>query len=82
MTLPRGGGHGKVPPLGLPGIPELKEQNAPVVHLAGAAPSCPKCAASHAMAWIGSALGDPRVPLGVDEVGQSGSVPTCTSSTT
>ena len=31
-------------------------------------------AASHAMAWIGSALGVPCVPLGVDEFGQSGSV--------
>lgn len=31
-------------------------------------------AASHAMAWIGSALGVPAVPLGVDEFGQSGSV--------
>ena len=32
-------------------------------------------AASHAMAWLGSALGVPAVPLGVDEFGQSGSVP-------
>lgn len=32
-------------------------------------------AASHAMAWIGSALGVPCVPLGVDEFGQSGSIP-------
>ncbi|MFI7281096.1 transketolase-like TK C-terminal-containing protein [Micromonospora chersina] len=31
-------------------------------------------AASHAMAWLGSALGAPAVPLGVDEFGQSGSV--------
>jgi pyruvate dehydrogenase E1 component len=31
-------------------------------------------ASSHAMAWIGSALGVPQVPLGVDEFGQSGSV--------
>ncbi len=31
-------------------------------------------AASHTMAWIGSALGAPSVPLGVDEFGQSGSV--------
>lgn len=30
--------------------------------------------ASHAMAWLGSALGAPCVPLGVDEFGQSGSV--------
>ena len=29
---------------------------------------------SHAMAWLGSALGVPCVPLGVDEFGQSGSV--------
>jgi len=32
-------------------------------------------AASHAMAWLGSALGMPCVPLGVDGFGQSGSVP-------
>ncbi len=31
-------------------------------------------AASHAMAWIGSALGVASVPLGVDAFGQSGSV--------
>ncbi len=31
-------------------------------------------AASHAMAWMGSALGVPCVPLGVDEFGQSGNV--------
>ncbi|HEU4675466.1 MAG TPA: pyruvate dehydrogenase [Motilibacteraceae bacterium] len=31
-------------------------------------------AASHAMAWLGSALGAPCVPLGVDAFGQSGSV--------
>jgi pyruvate dehydrogenase E1 component len=31
-------------------------------------------ASSHAMAWLGSALGVPAVPLGVDEFGQSGSV--------
>ncbi len=31
-------------------------------------------AASHAMAWVGSALGVPCVPLGVDEFGQSGTV--------
>jgi pyruvate dehydrogenase E1 component len=31
-------------------------------------------AASHAMAWLGSALGVPAVPLGVDAFGQSGSV--------
>jgi pyruvate dehydrogenase E1 component len=31
-------------------------------------------AASHAMAWLGSALGVACVPLGVDEFGQSGSV--------
>jgi pyruvate dehydrogenase E1 component len=31
-------------------------------------------AASHAMAWLGSALGVPAVPLGVDVFGQSGSV--------
>ncbi|MFX0593546.1 transketolase-like TK C-terminal-containing protein [Melissospora conviva] len=31
-------------------------------------------ASSHAMAWLGSALGVAAVPLGVDEFGQSGSV--------
>jgi pyruvate dehydrogenase E1 component len=31
-------------------------------------------AASHAMAWLGSALGTTCVPLGVDQFGQSGSV--------
>jgi pyruvate dehydrogenase E1 component len=31
-------------------------------------------ASSHAMAWLGSALGVPAVPLGVDRFGQSGSV--------
>jgi pyruvate dehydrogenase E1 component len=31
-------------------------------------------AASHAMAWLGSALGVPCIPLGVDQFGQSGSV--------
>jgi len=31
-------------------------------------------ASSHAMAWIGSALGVPAVPVGVDQFGQSGSV--------
>jgi len=31
-------------------------------------------AASHAMAWIGSALGTTCVPLGVDDFGQSGTV--------
>ncbi len=31
-------------------------------------------AASHSMAWMGSALGVPCVPLGVDEFGQSGTV--------
>jgi len=31
-------------------------------------------AASHTMAWLGSALGVPCVPLGVDEFGQSGTV--------
>lgn len=32
-------------------------------------------AASHAMAWIGAAAGQVVVPLGVDEFGQSGTVP-------
>ena len=31
-------------------------------------------AASHALAWLGSALGSVAVPLGVDEFGQSGAV--------
>ncbi len=31
-------------------------------------------ASSHAMAWLGSALGVPAVPLGVDSFGQSGTV--------
>jgi pyruvate dehydrogenase E1 component len=31
-------------------------------------------AASHAMAWIGSAVGVPSVPLGVDEFGESGTI--------
>jgi pyruvate dehydrogenase E1 component len=30
--------------------------------------------ASHAMAWLGSALGVPSIPLGVDSFGQSGTV--------
>jgi pyruvate dehydrogenase E1 component len=32
-------------------------------------------ASSHAMAWLGSALGVHSVPLGVDSFGQSGSIP-------
>ena len=32
-------------------------------------------AASHAMSWLGSALGVPCVPLGVDGFGQSGNIP-------
>ena len=31
-------------------------------------------AASHSLAWLGSALGVWQVPLGVDQFGQSGSV--------
>jgi pyruvate dehydrogenase E1 component len=31
-------------------------------------------AASHSLAWLGSALGVPGVPLGVDGFGQSGSL--------
>ncbi|WP_207933572.1 1-deoxy-D-xylulose-5-phosphate synthase N-terminal domain-containing protein [Actinomadura sp. GC306] len=31
-------------------------------------------AASHALSWLGSALGVPAVPLGVDEFGQSGGI--------
>jgi pyruvate dehydrogenase E1 component len=30
--------------------------------------------ASHAMAWLGSALGMPQVALGVDTFGQSGTI--------
>ena len=30
--------------------------------------------ASHAMAWVGSALGVPAVPVGVDRFGQSGTI--------
>jgi len=45
---------------------ELFPEKAPVVTVHDAA--------SHAMAWMGSALGVPAVPLGVDRFGQSGSV--------
>jgi pyruvate dehydrogenase E1 component len=45
---------------------ELFPEKAPVVTIHDAA--------SHAMAWLGSALGAPAVPLGVDAFGQSGSV--------
>ena len=45
---------------------EIFPEKAPVVTIHDAA--------SHAMAWIGSALGVPAVPLGVDKFGQSGSV--------
>jgi pyruvate dehydrogenase E1 component len=31
-------------------------------------------AASHAMAWLGSAVGGPAVPVGVDRFGQSGTI--------
>lgn len=31
--------------------------------------------ASHAMAWLGSALGMPQIAMGVDSFGQSGSIP-------
>jgi pyruvate dehydrogenase E1 component len=30
---------------------------------------------SHAMAWLGSALGMPQVAMGVDNFGQSGNIP-------
>jgi pyruvate dehydrogenase E1 component len=30
---------------------------------------------SHAMAWLGSALGMPQVAMGVDSFGQSGNIP-------
>jgi pyruvate dehydrogenase E1 component len=42
------------------------DQRAPVVTVHDAS--------SHAMAWLGSALGVPAVPLGVDAFGQSGTV--------
>jgi pyruvate dehydrogenase E1 component len=32
-------------------------------------------ASSHALAWLGSALGVPAVPLGVEQFGESGSIP-------
>ncbi len=32
-------------------------------------------AASHSLAWIGSVVGSPMVPVGVDAFGQSGSIP-------
>jgi pyruvate dehydrogenase E1 component len=31
-------------------------------------------ASSHAMAWLGSAIGVPAVPVGVDRFGQSGTI--------
>jgi len=31
-------------------------------------------AASHTLSWLGSALGVPEVPVGVDEFGQSGTI--------
>jgi pyruvate dehydrogenase E1 component len=30
---------------------------------------------SHALAWLGSALGMPQVAMGVDSFGQSGNIP-------
>ena len=30
---------------------------------------------SHALAWLGSALGTPQVAMGVDSIGQSGNIP-------
>ena len=47
-------------------LQELFPERAPVVTVHDAA--------SHAMAWLGSALGVPCVPLGVDAFGQSGTV--------
>ena len=49
-----------------PVLDELFPVRAPVVTVHDAS--------SHAMAWLGSALGVPAVPLGVDAFGQSGSV--------
>jgi pyruvate dehydrogenase E1 component len=47
----------------------------PLRVLAGGAPIVTvHDAASHAMAWLGSALGVPSISLGVDEFGQSGTV--------
>jgi pyruvate dehydrogenase E1 component len=31
-------------------------------------------ASSHAMAWVGSVLGQPVVPIGVDRFGESGTI--------
>lgn len=52
-------------------------QTAPLLHdvfTQGAPVVTVHDAASHAMAWLGSALGVPAVPLGVDSFGQSGSL--------
>ncbi len=45
----------------------LAERGAPIVTVADAA--------SHALAFVGSAFGSPVVPLGVDVFGQSGTIP-------
>ena len=46
---------------------------------AGASDDCPIVtvhdAASHHLAWLGGVFGAPVVPVGVDEFGQSGSIP-------
>ena len=55
---------------GIPGLPGVLRaafaRRAPIVTVHDAS--------SHAMAWLGSALGVPAIPLGVDAFGQSGSV--------
>lgn len=61
----RGVGSARVP--ALPAIlGELFTRGAPVVTV--------RDASSHALAWLGSALGVTCVPIGVDDFGQSGSL--------
>ncbi len=60
------------------GIHTASKPALPEVMRSSLAPGAPVVtihdAASHAMAWLGSALGVPCVPLGVDSFGQSGSI--------
>jgi pyruvate dehydrogenase E1 component len=63
----RGGIHAARVPRLPSAIAEAFVERAPVVTVHDAA--------SHAMAWLGSALGAPCVSIGVDSFGQSGSVP-------
>ena len=69
-TAWRGGLTAGVRSASVPAYPlilrELFPQKAPIVTVHDAA--------SHAMAWLGSAMGVPTVPLGVDKFGQSGTV--------